>query len=253
MAKPVARLFVEADLAAGAVLGLAPAAAHYLAHVLRAKSGEAVLVFNGRDGEWRARIEGFGRRARLAVGDPLRRQRPEPDLWLAFAPIKRAPIDRLVQMATELGAAKLIPVFTRFTAVARVNVARLRANSIEAAEQCGRLTVPAVAEPIGLAALVHDWPSARPLLVLDETGQGASIGDVLAGPTLAGATAGAILAGPEGGFAAAELDALHVLPFVSRVRLGPRILRADTAALAALACWQAWIGDWRDPPRRAAR
>ena len=248
------RLFVADALASDASIDLPPAAGHYLTHVLRAKPGDAVRVFNSRDGEWDARVESLGKsKARLIVRERLRAQASELDLWLAFAPIKRAPIDYMAQKATELGVTRLIPVFTRYTAVSRVNVERLRANAIEAAEQSGRLTVPDVAEPVTLDSLMAGWPPSRPLIVLDETGRAPAIAEALAGPALSKARMGAILVGPEGGFAPAELDALRVLPFVNAVRLGPRILRADTAALSALACWQAWIGDWRDPPQGASR
>lgn len=253
-AEGLTRLFVAADLAAGVALVLPDAASHYLTHVLRAASGDGVRIFNGRDGEWDARIEKLAKfGVHLTVGERLRAQAAEPDLWLVFAPIKRAPIDYLAQKATELGVSRLQPVFTRYTAVSRVNVDRLRANAIEAAEQTGRLTVPEVAEPVTLDAMMAAWPRTRPLVVLDETGQGAPLAEALAGSTLRAASAVAILVGPEGGFAPAELDALRVLPFVTPVRLGPRILRADTAALSALACWQAWVGDWRDPPHGACR
>jgi len=247
------RLFVEADLWPAAAVPLSAKQAHYLGTVLRLRAGAAIAVFNGRDGEWRARVEALGKGdGKLAVFEQSRPQAPEPDLWLAFAPIKRAPIDFLARKATELGVSRLIPVFTRNTQVKRVNRARLEANAIEAAEQCGRLGVPEVAEPVSLERLIAGWPPGRRLLVPDETGGGRPLAEALAaaeGPP----PPFAVLTGPEGGFARSELDALGNLPFVTLVGLGPRILRADTAALAALACWQALLGDWRRGPLPKAR
>jgi len=250
--KSQGRLFVEANLSPAATVLLSAKQAHYLGTVLRLQAGAVIAVFNGRDGEWLARIEALGRdRATLAAVEQRRPQTPEADLWLAFAPIKRAPIDFLAQKATELGVSRLWPVFTRNTQVKRVNQARLRANAIEAAEQCGRLGVPEVAEPASLEELIAAWPQRRRLLVPDETGGGRPLAEVLAAATASGGAVEpfAILTGPEGGFARSELDVLGNLAFVTLVGLGPRILRADTAALAALACWQALLGDWhRSPP-----
>lgn len=243
---PQLRLYVTGDLGAGVSVGLAAAQAHYLNHVMRAKKGEAVAVFNGRDGEWRAVIEGFGKGwCSLAVEAQMRPQKAEPDLWLVFAPIKRARIDFIAEKATELGVAALWPVFTRHTAMTRVNVERLAANAVEAAEQTERLSVPEVMEPTTLDQALERWPAGRRLIFLDESGGGPPIAEALAampdGPA-------AILTGPEGGFTKWELDALRGLSFATGVGLGPRILRADTAALAGLACWQAWRGDWRESP-----
>lgn len=242
------RLFVDAPIAAGAAFRVAAAQAHYLRDVMRLAAGDRVLIFNGRDGEWRARIETLAKgRGTLAAVERRRPQRAEPDLWLAFAPLKRAPIDALARAATELGVSRLIPVVTRHTVVRRVNLGRLRANAIEAAEQCRRLTVPEVAAPLTLDRLIAGWPQGRRLLLADESGGGRPIAEVLAGAG-GGSDRWGILVGPEGGLARAELDALAKLPFVTAVGLGPRVLRADTAALSALACWQALIGDWRDRP-----
>lgn len=240
------RLHIAAGLGAAAEIMLEAAQAHYLAHVMRARPGEAVALFNGRDGEWLARVDALAKgRARLLVERRLREQRPEPDLWLVFAPIKRARIDFVAEKATELGVSAILPVFTRRTAVSRVNSERLRANAVEAAEQCERLSVPEVREPRPLERLLPEWPSERRLLVLDEQGGGRPIAEALAA---LGDGPAAILVGPEGGFADSELDALRRLPFATNIGLGPRILRADTAALAALACWQALRGDWRENP-----
>jgi 16S rRNA (uracil1498-N3)-methyltransferase len=239
--KPQARLFVEAALSDGAALELAPEQAHYLRSVLRLKEGEAVALFNGRDGEFRARIASLARgRCAVAVETQLREQADEADLWLVFAPIKRARIDLLIEKATELGAAALLPVMTRHTMVERVNLERLRAHAIEAAEQSGRLTVPEIRAPEALDHLLASWEPARRLMLCDETKTSppaaAALKTAPPGPW-------AVLVGPEGGFAQDELDALKKLPFVCPVSLGPRILRADTAALAGLAVLQALIGD----------
>jgi len=250
-AKPATRLYVDADLAAGRSTGLDPERAHYLRHVLRLTPGERVALFNGRDGEWLARIDGFGKGwCSLSIETRRRPQDADRDLWLVFAPIKRARLDFLAEKATELGAAALAPVFTRRTAVARVNVERLRANAVEAAEQCGRLSVPRVFEPVALVDLVAGWPADRRLLLCAEAGPARPIAEALAAmvDTPEAAAPWAVMTGPEGGFAPSELDGLGKLPFVTPVGLGPRLLRADTAAVAALACWQAILGDGRARP-----
>ena len=241
------RLFVECGLEAGARVAIEGAQAHYLGQVMRRGIGDPVLVFNGRDGEWRARIDELGKGGgTLIVAEATRAQASEPDLWILFAPVKRTPIDLIARAATELGASRLAPVLTRHTVARRINIRRLRANAREAAEQCARLSVPEVAEVVSLAAALEGWPAERRLLVADETGAGAAIADVLiALGRERRVPPSAILTGPEGGFASGVLDALGDLPFATRVRLGPRILRAVTAVLSALACWQALIGDWR--------
>lgn len=244
--RPATRLFVPDDLAAGRPLTLSPGQAHHLRSVLRLTPGAEVAAFNGRDGEWRGRLSELAKGR--AVLEPLGRVRApaaEPDLWLCFAPIKQARIDLIAEKATELGVSRLQPVLTRHTNVARVNVDRLRANAVEAAEQCARLSVPEVAEPVALARLLQDWPPQRPLLACVEAGHANPLTAVAAELD---AVAVAFLIGPEGGFAPAELDALADLPFCRMVGLGPRILRAETAAIAALACWQAAAGDWRARP-----
>ena len=249
------RLHVEDDLAAGTTVGLDHARAHFLRSVLRLGRGARLALFNGRDGEWLARLDGLGKGwASLAVERQRRAQSAEPDLWLLFAPIKRARIDFLAEKATELGVSRLLPVTTRHTAVSRVNSERLAANAREAAEQCERLSVPAVEAPRALFDLLGDWLPERRLLLCAEAGDARPIAEALseAAPRSDPGPPGpwAVLTGPEGGFAESELDALRKLPFVTAVGLGPRILRADTAALAALACWQALLGDGRDSPER---
>jgi 16S rRNA (uracil1498-N3)-methyltransferase len=247
-AKPKVRLHVSGDLAPGVRLDLERAQSHYLAHVMRLGPGAEIAVFNGRDGEWRARVAAARKGAvALEVADRLRPQAASPDVWLVFAPVKRAPIDFVAAKATELGVRVLCPVVTRHTVVTRVNVERVRTNAIEAAEQCGRLDVPEVCEPEALETLLARWPAERRLLVCDETGGGIPFAVALAGERPGAPWA--ILVGPEGSFAAAELDAIRKLTFSESVSLGPRILRAETAAVAALACWQALLGDWRSADR----
>lgn len=241
------RLYVEADLAAAAVVGLGAPQSHYLQRVMRRSIGDVVHLFNGRDGEWQGRIDGLGRGwCSIALIERRLEQTRETDLWLVFAPIKRARVDFLAEKATELGVSALWPMFTARTIVSRVNAERLRANAIEAAEQSDRLSVPQIFEPAKLPEIRARWPGERRLILCDETGQGAPIGSALAGLPRDGAYA--VITGPEGGFEPGELDALGDLPFVTRVTLGPRLLRADTAALAALACFQAQVGDWTRGP-----
>lgn len=247
------RLFLDAELAAGSAVGLDADRAHYLRDVLRLGAGREVRLFNGRDGEWRAVVDTVGKRAvTLRLVARSRAPAPEPDLWLCFAPVKKARLDFIAEKATELGVSVLQPVMTARTIVERVNLDRLRANAIEAAEQTERLSVPEVRAPVALDKLLSAWPADRHLLLADETGGGRPVADVLATlDAAARAAPWAVLTGPEGGFARAELDAMDRLPTVHAVGLGPRILRADTAALAALAIWQAMIGDWRRAtPRR---
>lgn len=248
------RLHCDEALSAGRELGLDHARAHFLRSVLRLQRGAELAVFNARDGEWRARIDGLGKGwCSLAVIERLRAPQAEPDLWLVFAPIKRARIDFLAEKATELGVAVLQPVMTRHTAVGRVNCERLAANAREAAEQCGRLSVPEVRAPVDFGSLLDDWPRERRILLCAESGAAEPIADALARLRAAGdAGPWAVMLGPEGGFAESELDALRDLPFVTAVSLGPRLLRADTAAVAALACWQAVLGDGRRRPTGGA-
>ena len=245
---PGIRLFVDTVLSAETVVTLSRGQTHYLKNVMRVPAGGAVYLFNGRDGEWQATVSTLEKSgATVRMDHQTRRQTDDPDVWLCFAPVKKARIDFIAQKASELGVSGLQPVMTQYTNVSRVNTDRLRANAIEAAEQCARLTVPDVFAPKKLEALIADWPAERHILLLDETSGGISIVETL---RRCGATRGqpwAIFVGPEGGYAQAELDLLSRLPNVTPVGLGSRLLRADTAAVAALACWQAVLGDWTHP------
>ena len=236
------RLYVTDDLGAGVAVALDDGLCLFLLFVLRAHAGNRVLLFNGRDGEWLAEIATAGKRG--VTARCLTQTEPQsgvPDIWLAFAPVKKTPSDYLVQKATELGASVLLPVFTRRTIVSRINEDRMAANAIEAAEQSGRLNVPEIHDGTSLEKLLASWPKQRRLFFCDEGGDArplAAAAREVSGPA-------AILTGPEGGFDPAEREMLRALPFVTPVTLGPRILRADTAALAALAIWQSVSGDWR--------
>jgi 16S rRNA (uracil1498-N3)-methyltransferase len=238
------RLFVRARLILNMKIAATPAQAHYLLRVMRARAGSTVRLFNGMDGEWRARIADVAKGAcALVCENETASQSEPPDLWLAFAPIKKTPADYVAQKATELGVRALQPVITRRTVARRVNLERLHANATEAAEQSGRLSVPEVREPVLLEALIHDWPRERRLVFCDEGGDAEPIAHAL---TRAKGTAVAwgVLTGPEGGFDAEERRTIRNCASVIPVTLGPRIMRADTAALAALAVWQAVLGDW---------
>ncbi len=243
---PPPRLFVEGALALDRSLDLPAGQAHYLRNVMRLGRGDQVLAFNGRDGEWLARIDAIAKSGATIMPVKQTRDQPAgPDLWLCFAPVKRSRIDMIAEKATELGVSRLQPVMTRFTDMSRVNVDRLRAIAIEASEQCDRLDVPALADPVTLSRLIGDWPQERPIVVCAERRDAETMTEVA---RKVGSRPAAILVGPEGGFAAEELDALAELDFAHLVGLGPRILRAETAAVAALACWQCLAGDWSERP-----
>lgn len=248
------RLHVEHPLGQGQTLRLTRAQAHYLFAVMRQGEGATLRVFNGRDGEWRARVARAGKRdGTLSVEVQTAPQRQPPDLWLLFAPIKKARTDFIVEKAAELGAARILPVQTDFTNAERVRQDRLQAHAVEAAEQCGGTFVPAVAGLQRLDRMLADWPAGRRLMFCDEglAGRSSALSGLFAQQRdrkdshHAGASAPwAILIGPEGGFSDTERAALAALPFAAAVALGPRILRADTAAVAALTLWQAHLGDW---------
>ena len=239
------RLYVDAPMNVGGRLALNAEQTNYLLNVLRLREGARVLVFNGRDGEFAASLAALSRKsATLAIGALLRPQETGPDLDYLFAPLKHARLDYMAQKAVEMGARRLRPVMTRRTQASRVNLDRLRANALEAAEQCGVIWLPEIVAEQSLEKALADWPADRLLVFCDEE---APIADPLA--ALAGAKAQggalALLIGPEGGFDEAERAAILRLPNVLRLSLGPRILRADTAAVAALALIQARLGDWR--------
>jgi 16S rRNA (uracil1498-N3)-methyltransferase len=241
------RLFVRSGgLTAGVEVDLDPGQVNYLVSVLRMREGDRILVFNGRDGEWLASLGIRSRKSYLLrVGEPVRPQPPDPDLQYLFAPLKQARLDYMVEKATEMGAGRLRPVLTQHGQVTRINLERMEANAIEAAEQCGLLAIPAIDEPMELKALLDTWPARegeRRIIFCDEADDGANPLPVLMElkPTPL-----AVLIGPEGGFSAEERQILRSRSFVTAIPLGPRILRADTAAVAALTVVQAVLGDWR--------
>ena len=243
------RLFVEVPLAEAATVPLEAAQANYLVNVLRLKAGASVLVFNGRDGEWRAELAAIGKKkTALNIVERTREQTAAGDLHYLFSPLKHARLDYMVQKAVEMGVSHLAPVIMAHTQAERVNLGRMRANAIEAAEQCGVLNIPAIAEPKKFDSLTGGWKPDRLLVFCDEE---ADVKDPVAplssarGGDLAGPLPVSVLVGPEGGFAGEERAALLKLPNVVRLALGPRILRADTAAVAALTLVQAALGDWR--------
>jgi 16S rRNA (uracil1498-N3)-methyltransferase len=237
------RLFIDFALTADATYGCTREQANYLRNALRLGRHDEILVFNGRDGEWRSRIEPVGKRdCDLVIIDQVRPQVAGPDIDYLFAPLKRARLDYMVQKATEMGAATLQPVLTSRTIVDRVNIARMRANVVEAAEQCGVLHLPVVNEPRKLADILAGWDAGRTLFFADEAARPAA--SLAAFEELARGAPVAIIVGPEGGFSADERRIIRALPQTRTVALGPRIMRADTAAVALLALVNATVGDW---------
>ncbi len=237
-------LFVDQALGDGMTLTLEGPPANYLANVLRLGPGAEVKLLDDRSGEWLAEIAEAGRkRVGLTVTRHLRPRETVPDLWLLFAPIKRGRIDWLVEKATELGVARLVPILTRRTIVDRLNLDRLRAHAVEAAEQCERTALPELAEPRKLDAALKDWPNDRILYFADEAGGAPLVEAAAPGPA-------AILIGPEGGFTEEERESIRALPQTRPMSLGPRILRADTAALAAVSLWMGKAGDWGEEALR---
>lgn len=234
------RLFVEPSLVAGESRRIDGPPGHYLATVMRLKVGDPVKLFDNATGEWLAVASDVRKRdVTLDVRERLRELEAVPDLWLCAAPIKKGRIDWAVEKACELGVARLAPVLTRRAVVDKLNLERLRAHMIEAAEQCGRTALPELVEPVKLPALLRDWPENRALFFADESG-GASALEAMrnhAGPA-------AVLIGPEGGFDAEEREAIRAMPQAVPITLGPRILRAETAAAAAISLWMAAAGDW---------
>ena len=237
------RLHVPHDLAPGAALGLDEGQSRYLAAVMRQAVGDELLVFNGRDGEWRASVAQVGKRAVvLTVTSQARTQATGPDLDLIIALVKRGRLETIVEKAAELGARRVRPVITERTNADHIRLDRLRAIAVEASEQTGRLDMPEVMAPVKLEALLAGWEPGRRLLFCDEAGDALPLLDAISPQ---GGRAWAILIGPEGGFSPAERERLRALPYATPATLGPRILRADTAAISALTLWQAAEGDWR--------
>ena len=233
------RLFVRADLTEGSRVELDAGQANYLGNVMRLGEGAELLLFDGRSGEWLGRIAEAGKkRMVLTVDRRVREPETIPDMWLAFAPVKRTQTDWLVEKATELGVARLMPVVTQRTIVDRVKLDRLESIAIEAAEQCGRTIVPEIAEPVALPRLLKERDAERTLYFADEAGGEPAATAFRPGPAL-------VLTGPEGGFTDGEREAIRAAPNSVAISLGPRILRAETAALAALAAWMSAVGDWR--------
>ena len=236
--KSLPRLFVRTPLAEGATVELDARQANYLGNVMRLGEAAELLVFDGRSGEWLARIaEAAKKRMTLMVERRTREPEAIPDVWLAFAPVKRTQTDWLVEKATELGAARLLPVMTQRTVAERVKLERLQAIAVEAAEQCGRTILPEIVEPVSLRQLLAEREPGRRLYFADESGGDPAAKTFAPGPAM-------ILVGPEGGFTDQEREAIRAAPNVAAISLGPRILRAETAALAALAAWMSASGDW---------
>lgn len=234
------RLFVDQPLSDSARIRLDGPQAHYLLSVMRVKDGDVVRLFDDLSGEWLAHATDVRKRDLvLAVADQLRPRETVPDLWLCIAPTKKGRIDWVIEKACELGVDRIVPVLTRRTMVDRLNLGRLRAHAVEAAEQCGRTALPALAEPVKLPALLRDWPADRALFFADETGGIPALDAMRARPGPA-----AILIGPEGGFDPEEREQVRAHPQAVGMALGPRILRAETAAAAATALWMAAAGDW---------
>jgi 16S rRNA (uracil1498-N3)-methyltransferase len=240
--KPSIRLFVEGALAEGASITATSAQANYLMNVMRLHDGDRILAFNGRDGEWLTELQVMRRNCALIAQEKTREQTGGPDIHYLFAPLKKARLDYMVQKATELGVAALQPVMTRRTIAERVNLERMRANAIEAAEQCGVLHIPEISVPDKLKNILSGWSEDRSLIFADEAAEVVSpiekLSTLATGPI-------ALLIGPEGGFDDEERAILHTHPFVHAISLGPRVMRADTAAVAGLALLNAVLGDWR--------
>jgi len=238
------RLYIDAPMVPAGIYECASKQAHYLLNVLRLGDGSPLLVFNGRDGEWKALVRPVGKKkCRLEIVEQTREQQQGPPVRYLFAPLKRARLDYMAQKATELGVAAMQPVLTRRTNVSRLNEDRIRANIIEAAEQCGVMRLPQLAPSVRLEKLLAGWDEATPLIFCDEAAPMASPLQALA--QLPPQQPVALLIGPEGGFDAHERDLLLSLPFVLAISLGPRIMRADTAAVAALSLINAALFDWR--------
>lgn len=244
------RLFLDQKLSTGALCPLSIEHSHYLTTVMRAGEGDSLRLFNGIDGEWRAMITTIGKGKKkgveLKVIDQIREQVHEPDLWLCCAPIKRAHFDFMIMKATELGAHVIQPILTSRTQIRESNAERLRSIAIEAAEQSERLSIPEIKQALPLDRLIAQWPKQRLALLCAEFGESLPVAQALSGALARARPSAAVLTGPEGGFTKEEMASIRALPEVLPIRLGPRILRADTAAISAMSCWQALCGDWQN-------
>ncbi|HEU0118450.1 MAG TPA: 16S rRNA (uracil(1498)-N(3))-methyltransferase [Alphaproteobacteria bacterium] len=239
------RLFVNAQLGAGQALTISGDQAHYLQHVIRLKPGETIRLFNGQDGEWAGSIGTLGKRETVIhIQQQTRPQSPQPDIQLCCAPIKKAHFEYMIEKATELGVSSIRPLLTSRTQIRDVNIERCTSIATEAAEQSDRLSVPRIEKPITLNDLAASFPAGQQLVVCAEVGEATAVRDAFQSHSLKTVSAVTIVTGPEGGFAADELEKLRKISNGIFIRLGPRILRADTAAIAALSCWQAIQGDW---------
>lgn len=244
---PKIRLFTTDRLQQAIHLELSKEQGHYLVNVMRRKDGDSILIFNGVDGEWLAQIYSSSKKhCILHIQEQTKLQQSQPDVWLCFAPVKNAPIANMVQKATELGASLMQPVITKHTIVTKVNTERLSANAVEAAEQSERITVPEIREVVTLEKLLANWDDRRKMIFCDEAGGGKPMVKALS--ALKKGEKYAVLIGPEGGFSQSEFAILRNKPYVIPVGMGPRILRADTAAIVALASVFSILGDWDEKP-----
>ena len=242
---PPIRLFVDTDLDTGMTVTLDKDQAHYLGHVMRRSAGDHIELFNGRTDSMIAELAELGRKsARLDIKKICSTYQQSPDIWFLFAPVKRTRLDFMAQKATELGARKIQPVNTEYCQVSRVNLERLHANAVEAAEQTGRLDVPEIGPFVSLDDMLANWPCDRHLLFCDETLSGEASSNPVRQLMAEPVEKAGLLIGPEGGFSSDERDRIRQMPLVRALSLGPRILRSDTAALAALSLFQAVCGDW---------
>lgn len=240
------RLYTNSALSDSAYIELSKENAHYLANVMRKKSGDDILLFNGCDGEWLGTLDNISKKSgQVKVKQQTKSQQNSPDLLLCFALVKNAPSANIVQKATELGVGALQPMITKYTVAKRINIDKISSNVIEAAEQCRRLDVPKVLETSSLTDILNNWDEERTIILCDESGEGKPILEALSGKNINKA---AIFIGPEGGFSADEFEMLRKKPYMISVGMGARILRADTAAIAAITCYQAVLGDWSFSP-----
>ncbi|MDB2414648.1 16S rRNA (uracil(1498)-N(3))-methyltransferase [Rickettsiales bacterium] len=241
------RLYIDQPLADGLHLELNKDQAHYLTRVMRKNTGDNLKLFNGKDGEWLCQIIDVGKKScNVKIISQTAKQKTEPDIWLCFAPVKNSPINFIIQKATELGVSALQPIYTNRTVINRVNTQRMEAIAIEAAEQSERNTIPLINQPVKLEEILKNWDESRNIILCDESGGGAPANKALS--KMPKNQPYAIFIGPEGGFTQTEFEIFRSKPYVTSIGMGPRILRADTAALAALTCFQNILGDWDEPP-----